>query len=287
MRKRRIYYVGVLGLALAAAVPASATASGQQNFEAGFQPQKNANVVFGQPASLTNKFSKKGTLRANLFLSNIVGDPPSLEVADVHLPDEMKVDGKGLKECDPADIEGQTPEAATAACKKSLVGTGLATAFGVDEQGSALLFNGTKAGSRTTQSGGGGTPTILVHVFTANVPIVLVGELRASPLGAPYGQVLHVPVSTTAGGPVPPGLVVTRTELTKISKNFKDKKLIKKAKKAKKKGNTKKAKKLKKKAKKNFVSAKCTDGVLSYRADFQHAPPDPDQTVTFEQACTS
>jgi hypothetical protein len=267
-------YAAALALAVAMAVPASASAVNDQNIEAGFQPQTNANVVFGQPASLSNKPSKKGTLRAALFFSDIVGTPPSLETVDVHLPEEMKIDGKGLPQCRPEQLEGQTPENATAACKKSLVGNGFATALGLTEQGDALMFNGTGQ-------------TILVHIFTANVPIVLVGELRSSPLGSPYGQVLHVPVSTSAGGGVPPGIVVTRTEFTQISKAFKDKKLVKKAKKAKKQGNTKKAKKLKKKAKKTFVSASCTDGTLSYRADFDHAPPAADQSPTYEQPCTS
>jgi hypothetical protein len=278
MRKRRIWYAGALGLALAVAVPATAMASATQNIDAGFQPQTNANVVFGQPANLGSKPSKNGTLRTALFFTDIVGNPPSLQTVDVHLPQELKIDGKGLATCNRSQIEGQTPDAAIAACKKSLVGTGFATAFNITTPGDALLFNGAKQN---------GNPTILVHIFTANVPIVLVGELRSSPLGSPYGQVLHVPVSVAAGGGVPPGVVVTRTELTKISKAFKDKKLLKKAKKAKKQGNTKKAKKLKKKAKKTFVAASCTDGTLSYRADFDHAPPDADQTATFEQPCTS
>jgi len=278
MRKRRICYAGALGLALAVAVPATAMGSATQNIDAGFQPQTNANVVFGQPANLGSKPSKQGTLRTALFFTDIVRPAPSLQTVDVHLPQELKIDGKGLAECSPGQIDGKTPDAATAACKKSLVGTGSATAQDITTPGDALLFNGTKKN---------GTPTLLVHIFTANVPIVLVGELRSSPLGSPYGQVLHVPVSVSAGGEVPPGLVVTRTELTKISKTFKDKKILKKAKKAKKQGNTKKYKKLKKKAKKNFVSAKCTDGTLSYRADFIHAPPDGTQSPTFEQPCTS
>jgi hypothetical protein len=277
MRKRRIWYAGALGLALAVAIPGSAMGQDVQNLEAGFQPQTNANVVFGQPANLGSKPSKKGTLRINTFLSG-AGDPPSLQVADIHLPEEMKLSGKGLAQCDPAAIEGQPPDAARAACSKSLVGTGLAVALGVSAQGTALLFNGTPQA---------GNPRLLIYIFTANVPIVLPGEIRNSPLGSPYGQVIHIPVSVSAGGGVPPGIVVQRTELTKISKTFKDKKILKKAKKAKKQGNIKKYKKLKKKAKKTFASAKCTDGTLSYRADFIHAPPDPTQSPTFEQPCTS
>ena len=271
MRKRRIYYVAALALGLAVAVPATASASGDQNFEAGFQPQKNANVVFGQPASLSSKFSKKGTLRTNLFLDNIVGAPPSLDVADVHLPDELKIVGKGLKTCNPDAIEGQPATTAQDVCKKSLVGSGLAKLVGITTQGTSLLFHGANK-------------TILVHISVgAAPPVVLTGQLQSSPLGPPYKQVLHVPVSQDAGGPVPPGLNVERTELTKISKTFKDKKILKKARKA----EGKKARKLRKKAKKNYVSAKCTDGTLSYRTVFQHAEPDPDQTVDYTQPCTS
>jgi hypothetical protein len=273
MRKRRICYVGALGLALAVAIPGSAMGQDVQNFEAGFQPQKNANVVFGQPASLTSKFSKKGTLRANLFLSG-TGPAPSLDVANVNLPEELKIVGKGLRPCNLADIEGQPAPTAQAVCKKSLVGTGLAKLLGIPTQGTSLLFHGPNK-------------TVLVHISVgAAPPVTLVGVLQNSPFGSPYGQVLHVPVSTDAGGPVPPGLKVERTELTTISKTFKDKKILRKAKLAKKQGNTKKYKKLKKKAKKNYVSAKCTDGTLSYRTVFEHAEPDPDQTVDFTQPCT-
>ena len=279
MRKRRICYAGALGLALAVAVPATAMASATQHIEAGFSSQNNANVVFGQSANLSGKFSKAGTLRVNTFYDGVVGNPPALEIADIHLPEELKFTTKGLPECNPAEIAGLPADAATAACKKSLVGSGLATVFGLNVQGSSLLFNGTK------KNGG---PTILVQIAVgATPPVTLVGELRNSQLGSPYGQVLHVPVSETAGGPVPSGVSVSRTELTKISKTFKDKKILKKAKKAKKQGNTKKARKLKKKAKKAFVSARCTDGTLSYRADFFHAPPDPDQSPTYEQPCTT
>jgi len=265
--------VGALGLALAVAIPGSAMGQDVQNLEAGFQPQTDANVVFGAPANLSGKPSKKGTLRVNTFLSG-TGPPPSLQIADIHLPEELTINGKGLKQCSPADIGGLVADQARAACSKSLVGTGLAFILGVSVQGDALLFNGTNN-------------TVLVHISVgAAPPVTLVGQLQKSPLGPPYGQVLHIPVNPPAG-PVPPGITVQRTELTRISKTFKDKKILKKAKKAKKQGNTKKYKKLKKKAKKSYVSAKCTDGTLSYRADFIHAAPDPTQSPTFEQPCTS
>jgi hypothetical protein len=274
MRKRRVCYVGALGLALAVAIPGSAMGQDVHNIQAGFSTAGNANILFGQSASLSGKPSKNGTLRVNLFLSGS-GPPPSLQVIDVHLPSEVKLDGKGLARCSPAEITGQPPDAARAACSDSLIGQGFATALGITQQGSAMLFNGANQ-------------TILVHVFTANVPIVLIGQLQNSPLGSPYGQVLHVPVSTTAGGGVPPGVVVTRIELTKISKTFKDPKVQKQIKRAKKKGNKKKVRQLKKKLNKTVVSGSgCTDGTLSYRADYDDAAPVPDTSETYEQPCTS
>ena len=88
MRKRRIWYAGALGLALAVAIPGSAMGQDVQNIEGGFQPQFNANVVFGAPASLSSKPSKAGTLRINTFLSG-TGPAPSLQRADIHLPEEL------------------------------------------------------------------------------------------------------------------------------------------------------------------------------------------------------
>jgi hypothetical protein len=274
MRKRRICYVGALGLALAVAIPGSAMGQSVQNIDAGFSTAGNANILFGQSVTLSDQPSKNGTLRVALFLSG-AGPPPSLQTVDVHLPEEVTIDGKGLAACNPAEIEGQPPDAARAACSDSLVGQGAATALGISAPGSAMLFNGANQ-------------TILVHIFTANVPIVLIGQLQNSPLGSPYGQVLHIPVSQSAGGGVPPGIVVLRTDLLKITKTFKDPTVQKKIKKAKKQGNKKKAKKLKKQLNKTFVSGSgCTDGTLSYRADFDHAQAGTDQSVTFEQPCTS
>ncbi|HZA58493.1 MAG TPA: hypothetical protein VE401_06345 [Solirubrobacterales bacterium] len=277
MRKRRIGVVGALGLAMAVAIPGTALASGTQNVEAGFTPEKNANVTFPAPsANLSDQFSKNGTIRFHLFLSNIVGQPPALQTVDIHAPEELKFNTKGLARCDPAIIEGTTPEDARAACPDAQIGTGSATALGIPQPGGVTLFNGTEQN---------GNPTTLFHTFTANVPIVLVAEMQDSPLQG-YGTLFHTPVSTTVGGGVPPGIVITDTDFTN-SKTYKDKKILKKAKKAKKKGNTKKYKKLKKKAKKSWVQAECTDGTLTTQVDFIHAPPEPTQSPTAEQPCTS
>ena len=147
MRKRRICYVGALGLALAVAIPGSAMGQDVQNIEAGFPPQANANVVFGQPASLSSQPSKTGTLRITTFLSG-TGPAPSLQTVDIHLPEELTINGKGLPQCDPAAITGQPPDAARAACSKSLVGTGFATVLGVSAPGTSLLFNGRRRRNR-------------------------------------------------------------------------------------------------------------------------------------------
>ena len=277
MRKRRMWFVGALGLVMAATVPGSAVASGTQNVEAGFSPEKNASITFPAPAAnLSNKFSKAGTIRQHLFLTDIVGAPPALQTVDIHAPEELKFTSKGIDECDPASIAGQTPDQARAICPDAQLGTGQASALGIATPGPVTLFNGTKQN---------GNPTVLFHTFTANVPIVLVSEMQNSPLGSPYGTLFHTPVSTTVGGGVPPGIVITDTDFT-LSKKYKDKKLIKKAKKAKKKGNTKKAKKLKKKAKKSWVTAECTDGTYETRVDFIHAS-EPTQSPTATQQCTS
>ena len=125
----------------------------------------------------------------------------------------------------------------------------------------------------------GANQTILVHIFTANVPIVLIGQLRNSTAGQPIRPGPACPGVDVGGGGVPPGIVVERTELTTISKNFKDQKVVKKIEEGEYQGNKKKVRPLKKKLKKTFVSASSgTDGTLSYRADFDHAEADPDQS---------
>jgi hypothetical protein len=277
-KKRRIWYAGALGLLLPVMVPGTAVASGTQNVQAAFSPQKSASISF--PASTVNLpggLSKNGTIRQRLFLTNIVGEPPALQTVDIHAPEELKFTTKGIGKCDPASIEGLTPDAAREECPKAQLGTGSTRVLDVAEPGLVTLFNGTKQN---------GNPTVLFHTFTVNLPIVLVSELQDSPLGPPYGKMFHTPVSTTVGGGVPLGIVITDTDFT-LSKTFKDKKIAKKAEKAKKKGNTKKAKKLKKKAKKSWVRANCTDGTLQTRVDFIHATPEPTQSPTIQQQCTS
>jgi hypothetical protein len=258
MRKHRFCYVGALGLALAVAGPATAMASGIQNNDSAFSSQKSASPTLPAPtADLSDKFSKNGTIRQHLFLTNVVGSPPALETVDIHAPEELKFTTKKLKKCNPAAIQGKTPDAARAVCRKAQIGQGQAVVFGIPAAGAITLFNGTKQN---------GNPTVLFHTFTANVPIVLVSEIRNSPLGSPYGKVFHTPVSTAVGGGVPPGIVIEDTDFT-ISKTWT-------------------VKKSKRKKKVSWVTGKCTDGALETRVDFIHAPPEPTQSPTDQQECT-
>jgi hypothetical protein len=101
MRKRRISYVGALGLALAVAIPGSAMAGGTQTIEAGFLPQFNANIPQPPPTSNTgDQFSKAGTLYTRLFLANYSDPVPEAGIFDIHIAEEIKFNYKGMDQCD-------------------------------------------------------------------------------------------------------------------------------------------------------------------------------------------
>jgi hypothetical protein len=251
MRKRRVSYLCALGLALAVAIPGSAMAAGTQRVEAGFVPEFNATVPIPPPTlDLPPGFTKGGTLYTRLFLEGYGPPVPEAAVFDIHAPDELKFNTKGLAQCDPETIRNQSADAAKQICADALLGSGFAEAYlgGPTLRGDTVLFNGTPQN---------GNPTVLFH-STAGTPVTLIAEMQDSPLPN-HGTLFHTLVAQSAGGGVPDGIPIVDTGFT-ISKKFVDKKLKKKAKKAKKKGNTKKAKKLKKKSKKSWVQAKCTDG---------------------------
>jgi len=267
MRKRRISYVGALGLALAVAIPGTALATGTQNLNAGFTAKNNAAITFGENASLSKKFSTKGTLRVRVFLTSILGTPPGSDVVNIDFPEEMKFTTKGLDTCTAAEIASKSSADAKAACPKAIVGAGTASANlgpGLDVSGPVDAFNGPKSGAN---------PTILLH-SNAAAPITLNGTLIDSPLGSPFGKRLNVPVAVPEG-PVPAGIAITDFDTTVSAK-------IKSSKRA----DATASKKKKKKKKKTYVSAKCTDGTLSYGSTFDYLPPDADQAPTYEQTCT-
>jgi hypothetical protein len=272
MRKRRIWYLGALGMALAVAVPGSAVAAGTQQVEAGFVPEFNSTVPIPPPTlEEPPGYTKGGTLYTRLFLQGF-GDPvPEAAVFDIHAPDELRFNTKGLAQCDPETIRNRSADEARGLCADALLGDGFAEAYlgGPTLRGDTVLFNGTPQN---------GNPTVLFH-STAGTPVTLIAEMQDSPLPG-HGTLFHTLVAQSAGGAVPDGIPIVDTGFT-ISKKFVDRKLKKKAKKAKKKGNTKKARKLKKKSKKSWVQARCTDGTAVTRVEvtYTSGPPQSDETV--------
>jgi hypothetical protein len=272
MRRRRISYIGALGLALAVAIPGSAMAAGTQRVEAGFVPELNGTVPIPPPVlDLPPGFTKGGTLYTRLFLENFGNNPSSAAVFDIYAPDELKFNTKGLAECDPASIRGRSPEDARQICADSFLGLGNATVFagGTLVPSGVSLFNGTKSN---------GFSTVLFHSEVGGGPVI-VSEMQ--PANRPgFGILFHSLVAQAAGGPVPNATPIVDTDFT-LSKKYTDKKILKKAKKAKKKGNKKKYKKLKKKSKKSWVQAECTDGTATTRVEVTYVsgPPQSDETV--------
>jgi len=280
-RIRRAWIGGIVGLALAAAIPSTAIGAWKQSVEAGFLPELKAQIPIPPPhLNLGPKDSKVGTLYTRLLLSpnGDAGPPPSVGVIDIHAPEELTFKTKGLPQCDPATITGRGAEEARNLCSDSVLGQGHATAAiigtPVRVAGDTTLFNGTPQN---------GFPTVLFHSTAGGLPIVLVAEMQQSPLPG-HGTLFHTLVAISAGGAVPDGTPIVDTDFT-LSKKYTDKKLAKKAKKAKKKGNTKKAKKLKKKSKVSWVVARCGDGVGTTRVETTYVSGSGPQVATTEQSC--
>jgi hypothetical protein len=252
MRKRRILCLGALGMALALAIPGSAVAAGTQRVEAGFVPEFNSTVPIPPPTlDLPPGFTKGGTLYTRLFLEGPADPVPEAAVFDIHAPDELKFNTKGLARCNPDTIRNQSADAARQLCSKAVIGEGFAEVWlgGPTLEGNVLLLNGTPQN---------GNPTVLFH-SDAGTPVTLISEMQNSPLPG-HGTLFHTLVAQSAGGAVPDGIPIVDTGFT-ISKKYTDKKTLRKAKKAKKQGNTQKFRRLKKKAKKSWVQAECTDGM--------------------------
>jgi hypothetical protein len=280
MRKRRVSYLGALGLALALAIPGTAMAAGDQEVQAGFLPQFNASIPQPAPtANIGDKPSKGGTLYTRLFLApgSFGNDPFSAAIFDIHAPEELKFNTKGLDRCNPAAIEGRSPEEAQQICATSFLGEGTAEAFGgpgpILIPATVSLFNGTPQN---------GNSTVLFHSSVG--AFVLISQMLDSPRPG-FGTLFRTPVAISAGGAVPDGNPITDTAFT-LSKKYTDKKLLKKAKKAKKQGNTKKYRKLKKKSKKSWVQGTCTDGELAIRIDVTYLGGAQPQNDTATQPCT-
>jgi hypothetical protein len=276
MRKRRISCIGALGLALAVAIPGSAMAGGTQSVESGFLPQFNANIPQPPPtANVGDTDSKAGTFYTRLFLAGYSDPVPEAAIFDIHAPEELKFNTKGLAQCNPNTIRNQSADQAKALCADALIGSGFAEAWlgGPTLRGDVALFNGTPQN---------GFSTVLFH-STAGTPVTLVSEMQNSPLPG-YGTLFRTRVAQRAGGAVPDGIPIVDTGFT-LSKKYTDKQILKKAKKAKKQGNTKKYKKLKKKAQKSWVQGRCSDGEMTIRTNVTYVSGPP-QTASSTQACT-
>jgi hypothetical protein len=278
MRKRRISYVGALGLALAVAIPGPAFGAGDQEVQAGFQPSFGASNVTQQPppsVDVGDKLSKAGTLYTRLFLQGFAAPVPEAAIFDIHAPGELKFNTKGLARCDPNAIRNQSADQARQICGGALLGNGFAEAWlgGPTLRGDVVLFNGTPQNGHTT---------VLFH-STAGTPVTLVSEMQNSPLPG-FGTLFRTRVAQSAGGGVPDGIPIVDTGFT-ISKKYTDKAILKKAKRAKKQGNTKKYRQLKKKSKKSWVQGQCTDGELTTRIDVTYVSGPP-QTDSISQPCT-
>jgi hypothetical protein len=271
MRARRIFCLGALGMALALAIPGTAGAAGTQRVEAGFLPEFNATVPIPPPTlNEPPGYTKAGTLYTRLFLENYGNSPSSAGVFDIYAPDELKFNTKGLAQCDPAAIRGQSPDAARQICEDSFLGLGNATVFAGGQlvPSRVSLFNGTKSN---------GNPSVLFHSEVASV--VIVAEMQ--PANRPgFGILFHSLVAQGVGGPVPNATPIVDTDFT-LSKKYTDKKILRKAKKAKRKGNTRKYRRLKKKSKKSWVQARCTDGTAVTRVEVTYltGPPQSAETV--------
>ena len=291
MRRRRVSYLGGLGLALALVVSGTAAAAGTQKVEAGFKPEFTNGPPFPVPPlpipppviDEPPGFTKGGTLYTRLFLDGFASPVPEAARFDIHAPEELKFNTKGLAQCDPNAIRGRSDAEARQICSKALIGSGSASAFLADGVpplvGGVTLFNGTKQN---------GFSTVLFH-STAGTPVTLVSEMQNSPLPG-FGILFRTLVAQSAGGGVPDGIPIVDTDFT-ISKKYTDKKLAKKAKKLLKKAKAasgkkakklkKKARKLKKKSKKSWVQARCIDGVAVTRIEVTYtaSPPQSDETT--------
>lgn len=284
MRMRRSSFVGVLGLALVVAIPGSATAAGTQRVEAGFVPEFNATVPIPPPTlEEPPGFTKGGTLYTRLFLEGFAPPVPEAAIFDIHAPDELRFNTKGLAQCDPDTIRNQSADQAMALCSDALIGSGAAEAFlgGPTLMGDVALFNGTPQN---------GNSTVLFH-STAGTPVTLIAEMLNSPLPG-HGTLFRTLVAQSAGGGVPDGIPIVDTSFT-ISKKYTDQDVARKAKRTKRKakkasGNKakrlkKKARRLKKKSKKSWVQAECTDGMGVTRVEVTYTASPPQSAETVQQ----
>lgn len=274
MPTRKAIFAAALAAALSVPGVAAGQGVGTPELDAEFKP---GNL----PA---DELSKRGKLFTRLATPGAEPPPPTTVALDYDR--DIEFESRGLETCGPGAVIGRTSRLARKACKGSVLGKGKLTLVvaGRTDTGKLIAFNG---------PGSQGAGTILLHTFAAGFPIVFEGNLVRSPLGAPYGMRLEVPVSRAAGGPAPPGIAITHLSAT-LKRRYQHEKKARRARRLKRRAKRasgrrarrllRRSKRIRSRSKLSYVAARCPDGTLRYRAAFEHSTG-PRETVDAEQSC--
>jgi hypothetical protein len=252
MRKSRRHFVWALALALALGLTGVANAASTQSLSASISPTKLDKKKYKKSVKLSIHTTTSG---ASGFgpTDAVKALPAETQTADIDFDKNIKFTTKGLPQCDPSLVSGDT-DAAKAACPDSIVGSGTAVGNCVPNPSISSVtptvvtaFNGVP---------NGGKPTIIlqsvVHqqnpdgstgAYLTTIP--LIGTLEKSPVSG-YGTRLHVPVDQLLGGACT--LVDFQTTV----------------------GKTYKAKSGKKKKKRFYISARCKSKKIKVTSDWSY-----------------
>jgi len=200
MCNRRKHLVWVAGLAMALGATGVANAASTQHIEAAMCAKSPCPLGSPPPKLPKKTFDKGAALTVRVFATGASGIPPhdtiptEAKTSDVDFDKDIKFTTKGLPRCDVSQIGGDTASA-RAACPKSIIGDGSATAQcdgGLSIPTTVTAFAGTPKDS----------PNIIFHAY-AQPPVAttlpIVGTLIDSPKPG-FGKRLHVPVDMLLGG---------------------------------------------------------------------------------------
>ncbi len=194
MRKRN-YVIGALAVAVAAVLPAGASAAvTSQTIKFAANPAK-ASKSPKTPTPVSVRVDTDSTWDA--YGPAPTAPTPATTDADIDFDNDFVFNTKGIPTCNPTSLAGTTTAAAVAVCGSSQVGSGSATLNGAVGPRTAVVtaFNGTPVN---------GQPQLLLHtrLDSLNITQILPGVLQTSPLGGDYGKRLHVdvPAAQIGGG---------------------------------------------------------------------------------------